>query len=306
MNKRPSPLSEKLLVREKLDRLLKMEVKNIYFGTLGSGAPDGAFYQPVARFNFLLSGTRPVILPTRGEAVEAILKPGDVQISLPDSWERPRFDFAHEVVCLVPRKTHFRVACHEYLEDGTPGTGDSQYHTPGPATEALRDIYLAICAAATSDRSKGIRHLLSALKEFVWEECQQTPDDSGRRSSEALFKEISGWVETHFQDPINREIVADHFGITPSHVSRLYRKMTGCSFTDLLRQQRIDFALALLSKTNLAVYEIATQCGFSNAAYFVKSFRQLCGEPPSRLRRKLRMEHGSGGTYRSGLDQKTC
>ncbi len=291
MKKRQIHLSPRHLVQEKLDQLLNLEVENVYFGTLGSDIPDGAFYQPVARFNFVLSGTRPVVLPIHGVAVEAVLKPGDVQVSLPDSWEMPRFDFAHEVLCLVPRKTHFRVASHEYLEGGVLGERGVQYHTPGPATEALRDVCLAICASAASDRSKGIRYLLAALKEFAWQECQGTPGDwdSGHGKAKVLFKEISAWVEGHFQDPINRESVADQFGITPSYVSRLYRKMTGRSFTDMLRQERIDFALTLLSKTNLAIYQIATQCGFSNTAYFVKSFRQLCGESPSRLRRKLQI-----------------
>ena len=280
---------DRLPILKKLEHLLRLDVKNIHFGTLDAPPPQGAFFQPVARFNFVLSGTRPVVLPMGGRAVEARLRPGDVQISVPNSWEMPLFEFPHEVLCLVPRKTHFRVASHEYLQNGTLGPRGSQFHTSGPASETLRDVCLAICAAASSGRSEGVRHLLAALKEFAWQECQQAPHASGHGKAEVLFKEINAWVESHFQDPINREIVADQFGISPSHVSRLYRKMTGRSFTGVLRQERIDFAVTLLAKTDLAIYQIATQCGFSNTAYFVKCFHQLCGEPPSRLRRKLRI-----------------
>ncbi len=284
------PLSDWIFVQEKLNQLLSLRVKNIYFGGLGVSPPLGAFYQPTARFNFVLSGTRPVVLPIGDEVVEAFLHAGDVQISLPNSWELPRFNLAHEVLCIVPRRTHFRVAIHEYLENSTRVPGGFQYHTSGPASETLRDVCLSICSAATSGQSEGVRHLLAALKEFALHECMQSPDAPEHDKAEVLFKKINAWVENHFQEPINREFVADQFGISPSHVSRLYRRMTGRSFTEVLRQERIDFAVTLLAKTDLAIYQIATQCGFSNTAYFVKSFRQLCGESPGRLRRKLKLD----------------
>ncbi len=61
--------------------------------------------------------------------------------------------------------------------------------------------------------------------------------------------------------------------------------MTGDTFVAHLTKERLTFARTLLAKTDLAIFQIAEQCGFSNSAYFVKCFREAYGTSPAKFRK---------------------
>lgn len=281
---------DKARMLERLEQLNALDIKNVHFGTTGPPLPEGAFMQPLLRFNFMLAGCRPIMLPVDGQAVEVTLQAGDMYISIPNSWECPAFTFPHEMISLVPRGSYFRAASHEYyLRQGdTMGTSGSQYHTFQPPSEILNSVCQTLCACAVNNESRPVRHLLAALKCLALAECAESPDEpQGRRRPEALFREMHKWVENHFQENISRDMLASHFGLSPSYVSRLYRQMSGETFASHLNQERLAFARTLLAETDMAVFQIAAQCGFSSAAYFVKCFRETCGVPPARFRKQL-------------------
>lgn len=278
-------------VVEKLAQLEALSIKNVHFGTIGPPLPSGAFMQPLLRFNFILSGCRPIVLPIAGDARTVVLEQGDMYISVPNSWECPEFTTAHEMISLVPRGSYFRAASHEYhlLDSGRVTTGGYQYHTSRPPSDILNPVCLALQTCAVKNETRPVKHLLAALKCLALAECRESPDrPKGRRRPEALFGEMQKWVENHFQENISRDMLASHFEVSPSYVSHLYRRMTGETFASQLMKERLGFARTLLAKTDLAVFQIAEQCGFSSAAYFVKCFRQKYQTPPAQCRKNLR------------------
>jgi AraC-like DNA-binding protein len=83
---------------------------------------------------------------------------------------------------------------------------------------------------------------------------------------------------------ISRDEVARHAGISPSHFSRLLKERTGRSFTELLRQCRVDLACELLLTTEQSLAEIADACGFCDQAYFTRVFQDIKGTTPGQFR----------------------
>ncbi len=90
------------------------------------------------------------------------------------------------------------------------------------------------------------------------------------------------------RDNLHREITRDetaqHAGISPSHFSHLLRERTGRSFTELLRQCRVDLACELLLHSQLSLADIAIRCGFCDQSYFTRVFRDVKGLPPGQYR----------------------
>ena len=82
---------------------------------------------------------------------------------------------------------------------------------------------------------------------------------------------------------ISRNQMARHAGISPSHFSRLLKERTGRSFTQLLRQCRVDLACDLLRRTEKPLVEIAADCGFCDQAYFTRVFRDVKGATPKQF-----------------------
>jgi AraC-like DNA-binding protein len=92
---------------------------------------------------------------------------------------------------------------------------------------------------------------------------------------------------------ISRDETARHAGISPSHFSRLLKERTGRSFTELLRQCRVDLACDLLRGTDLSLAEVADACGFCDQSYFTRVFQDVKGVTP----KPFRDEHRASGGY---------
>jgi len=83
---------------------------------------------------------------------------------------------------------------------------------------------------------------------------------------------------------ISRDEVARHAGISPSHFSRLLKERTGRSFTELLRQCRVDLACELLQGTEQSLAQIGDACGFCDQSYFTHVFQQEKQMTPRQFR----------------------
>ena len=108
-----------------------------------------------------------------------------------------------------------------------------------------------------------------------------------------LITKAMDFLRDNISNEITRDEVARHAGISPSHFSRLLKLRTGRSFTELLRQCRVDLACDLLLDPERTLAEIAADCGFCDQSYFTRVFSETKGVTPGRFREKL-------GTNREG------
>lgn len=83
---------------------------------------------------------------------------------------------------------------------------------------------------------------------------------------------------------LTRTAVARKAGVSPSHLAELLQERTGRSFTELVREARIDRACELLRSTELSMAEIAADCGFCDQSYFTHVFQKLKSETPKQYR----------------------
>jgi AraC-like DNA-binding protein len=108
------------------------------------------------------------------------------------------------------------------------------------------------------------------------------------------------FMRQNLHHDISRDKVARHAGISPSHFSRLLKERTGRSFTELLRQCRVNLACDFLRRTEKPLAQIAGDCGFCDQAYFTRVFRDVKGVTPRQFRSAR--EPGTGSQKkRTGL-----
>lgn len=74
---------------------------------------------------------------------------------------------------------------------------------------------------------------------------------------------------------------ADEVGVSPRHLRRRLRELTGLSPSAYVRMLRMDRASQLLAQKAGSVSEIAYQVGYLDAKYFSQQFRQVFGVLPS-------------------------
>jgi AraC-like DNA-binding protein len=99
-----------------------------------------------------------------------------------------------------------------------------------------------------------------------------------------LLGKALDFMRENLHRDISRDEVARHAGISPSHFSRLLKERTGRSFTELLRQCRVDLACEFLLGTEKTLVEIADTCGFCDQAYFTRVFQDVKGVSPGKFR----------------------
>ena len=88
------------------------------------------------------------------------------------------------------------------------------------------------------------------------------------------------YMEEHFAESLALPDVASHVGLSAEYLSRLFKEETGVKFVVYLNNLRLKHALHLLETTNLKVYEVAEQVGYSNLSYFSTVFKKNFGQNP--------------------------
>ncbi|MDE1714838.1 helix-turn-helix transcriptional regulator, partial (plasmid) [Chromobacterium amazonense] len=77
------------------------------------------------------------------------------------------------------------------------------------------------------------------------------------------------------------------FGISTTHLSRLFRQHLGHGFCEFLAQARLDLAKALLRQGQLALPAVAARCGYVDVNYFHRVFKQRFLMTPAAYRREF-------------------
>lgn len=95
------------------------------------------------------------------------------------------------------------------------------------------------------------------------------------------------YIENNLEYGFSIEEVAAHVSLSASHFSRLFKNVTGASFTDYLSDVRLHHAQILLASSSLSINEIAGRIGISNGNYLCTLFKKKYGLAPSEYRKEI-------------------
>lgn len=102
------------------------------------------------------------------------------------------------------------------------------------------------------------------------------------------FEKIIDYVKENCQEPISLTGVAQRFFVSDAHLSRMFRKNTGFTFTQYVNYQRVIYAQTLLSEKELSIGDVAMRSGFDNLTHFGRVFKQLTGCAPREYRKNVK------------------
>lgn len=95
------------------------------------------------------------------------------------------------------------------------------------------------------------------------------------------------WLEAHLQDPLNPEAVAQHTGISASHLRRLLKQETGKNLSQHLKTLRVETAKQLLLESPLNMNELAWRVGYTSAPHFCTVFKKETGKTATEFAQSL-------------------
>jgi len=156
-------------------------------------------------------------------------------------------------------------------------------------SDHLDTLFAAISeeyATPAEGRDALLRSLVCAL--LVWLGRQRPQEglrqDRPQRGGQHLQRFVA-LVERHFHEHWSLATYARQLGVSTAYLNGICRQQTGQTALQLIHQRQILEAKRLLVYTALNVNQIADQLGFSEPAYFIRFFKRLTGQTPSRLRK---------------------
>lgn len=96
--------------------------------------------------------------------------------------------------------------------------------------------------------------------------------------------DIVRYINAHFGEPLDLDLLSSRFFISKSHLSRLFKDTTGFGFSEYVNLTRIKEAQRMLRDTRLSVTDISAATGFDNFSHFGKTFKKLAGASPRQYR----------------------
>lgn len=94
------------------------------------------------------------------------------------------------------------------------------------------------------------------------------------------ISEVVEYINERYATPMSLESVARTHYVSPYHLSRMFKRVTGFSFVEYVNSVRVREAQRLLRETNWKVTRIAEQVGYENIGHFGRVFKQLTKTNP--------------------------
>jgi YesN/AraC family two-component response regulator len=103
------------------------------------------------------------------------------------------------------------------------------------------------------------------------------------RLEQDLMLAVLRYIEEHYKEGSLSELALSlHYNLF--WLSRMVKRMTTKTYTELVQTKRLNQAAYLLSTTRLSVADIGLAVGYDNISYFHRIFREKYGISPKEYR----------------------
>ncbi|MFY2152997.1 AraC family transcriptional regulator [Mammaliicoccus sciuri] len=102
-------------------------------------------------------------------------------------------------------------------------------------------------------------------------------------SNDIVYK-AQDFMNLNFSSSISINDIANHVNLSDFHFCRLFKKVSGYTPKQYLREVRINKSKTMLQTTKKTISEISTSCGFNSETYFVTNFKKYTNMTPTEFR----------------------
>ncbi len=137
-------------------------------------------------------------------------------------------------------------------------------------------------------RALVLRGLCAALLGLVARALAgQSPSDAADAATPRLFSRFEALLEAHYVEHWKVARYADELGVSPTHLSRVSRAITGLPASGVVDQRLMREARRLLAYTSMSITTVSYALGFGDPPHFTRTFSRLFGCSPRAFRGRL-------------------
>lgn len=157
---------------------------------------------------------------------------------------------------------------------------------------AIMAVYQRLVKLATmDDKFYMAQELFSILYELSkFDEAYELASSSFAKveisSDSRRVLKVKEYINTHINDELRLEQLADLIGMTPTAFSRYFKLRTGKNLSEYIIDIRLGMVARRLVDTTDSISEICWTCGFNNLSNFNRLFLKRKGCNPTEFREK--------------------
>jgi AraC-like DNA-binding protein len=280
----PQTLSTRIITGKLEQFLVRDRVRRVYFAEDSAPPPVLAYVTHFPRLYIPVAGSHIVEVAQNGVPATVRVVRGQALFVPENAWDKPTWSDPIEVLTLLFGAKHIGISLAQHKGRSEAPLNAIKTHIHG-AYDGITHSIIAALTAFAADRTPG--PLDRILVEALLHSCVRlfrTPALHRPRKAIRTYESICLYMQENFQTALTRESVAEHFGLAPNHISRLFRREGQLRFNDYLNSIRMNRAKFMLRNYSLTLKEVAANCGYNDIAYFCRMFKKMNNETPTQYR----------------------
>lgn len=258
----------------------------VLFGMDLAEPPQDCLQVPFPRIEFVLSGVfRNTICDVFSRVVDCDLIAGDCLFIGANRWNRPQWTKDTAILSFLFGDRHLGVSRMSWSVEKATFTSIEKRSCQIPAKSPLYAMLNALGGFQREEHGASFycRMLARSIIEYSFQLVEQPSDDKETQTS-YLYRSVCDYMQQNYDKLVSRDLIAEHFRISPNYLSRVFREHGDCTIPEFLTSVRIERAKHMLQKYNFHLNEISRRCGFRDVNYFCRVFKKVVGRTPTEYR----------------------
>lgn len=145
----------------------------------------------------------------------------------------------------------------------------------------LSDLYIG-----KMDIAKRAEQIIVLHNEMLMDFTHKMADLPKQKVYSIQIVKAIDYILKHRTVKLTVQDIADELNINRSYLSSLFKKETGKSISDFIREEKIKAAANMLKFSDYSYSDIAEYFGFASQSHFIECFRKQTGFSPKEYRKK--------------------
>jgi len=145
-----------------------------------------------------------------------------------------------------------------FVDDYNPVASITSCETVEEEFEQVRKIYSRICAYINKNKLSHNFVLVRSVKDYL--------------------------LKNFCDNSLSQTMIAEHFSITTTYLSKIFKQETGQNMVDFINELRIEKAKKLLFETTVSLVQIAKMSGCTSDKMLIRIFKSYEGITPGKYR----------------------
>ena len=135
---------------------------------------------------------------------------------------------------------------------------------------------------------RSVTEIPALVSEAALRLCEMVRETRRQDTGNVHVEKAKHYLTDHLTQEIRTDDIAEAVGLSPYHLSRLFKTHTGLTLREYLTRERIEAAKQLLAATDRTIPQIASLLRFCDQSYFTMVFRSQTGQTPGEYRKENR------------------